>query len=66
MDGSTFMILYGFATGDKLKYSDGVSMNSAVNNEEKDADNMAKYYYERIRGKGGTLKEVLQLEQIHE
>ena len=51
---STFMIPSGFATEDELKYSDGASMISAVNIGVKNADEMADYCYDRIRGKGGT------------
>lgn len=52
---TAFLIPYGFASGDELRYSDGAIMNTAILNGEKDRVDMTDYCMKRIRGKGGIL-----------
>lgn len=54
--GNAFMIAYGFASGDELRYSDAGTINVAVNTGAKTADDVANYCFDRIRGKSGILR----------
>ncbi|KAK5162655.1 uncharacterized protein LTR77_011261 [Saxophila tyrrhenica] len=55
-DGDVYMIPYGFASGDELRYSDAHALNTAIYSGTKTTDEIATYCFERIKGKNGILR----------
>ncbi len=55
-DGDVYMIPYGFASGDELRYSDAHALNIAIYSGVKTADEIADYCFDRIKGKNGILR----------
>ncbi|KAL9122247.1 MAG: hypothetical protein Q9187_001199 [Circinaria calcarea] len=53
---TTFMIPYGFATGDELRYSDAAAINSAICSGDRTPAEVVDYCLGRIKGKNGILR----------
>lgn len=53
---SVYMIPFGFATGDDLRYSDAAATNMAAFSGDISADEMANYCLDKIRGNRGVLR----------
>lgn len=53
---TAWLIPFGFATGDELRYSDAGMVNSGVCSGDKTAEDVMKYCYDRIKGKRGILR----------
>ncbi|KAF2207023.1 hypothetical protein CERZMDRAFT_102872 [Cercospora zeae-maydis SCOH1-5] len=53
----TYPIPYGFAIGGEITSSDGSVLNQAVINGDKNASDVARYLYDRIKGKRGIMCE---------
>ena len=56
---TAYMIPFGFATGDELRYSDAAAINASVCSGDKGAIDVANYCFDRIRGKNGVLRKKL-------
>ncbi|MCJ1472490.1 hypothetical protein MMC13_001138 [Lambiella insularis] len=57
-DENAFMIPYGFAAGDELRYTDGASMNIAISNGDKTQEEVADYCFGRIKRKNGLMRKM--------
>ncbi len=55
---SAWLIPFGFATGDELRYSDAGMINTAVCAGDKDAQDVMNYCYSRIKGNKGILRKM--------
>ncbi|KAI0011446.1 hypothetical protein F4779DRAFT_615687 [Xylariaceae sp. FL0662B] len=53
---AAWLIPFGFATGDELRFSDAGMINSGVCSGDKTAEDVMKYCYDRIKGKRGILR----------
>ncbi|KAI1291208.1 hypothetical protein F5Y03DRAFT_44989 [Xylaria venustula] len=56
VDTGTYMIPYGYASGDELIQSDGFVMNKAVLSGDKSMSDMADFCFKRLAGKNGILR----------
>lgn len=59
---TAWLIPFGFATGDELRYSEAATINSGVCTGGKTADDVMNFCYDRIRGKKGDLAQAVQLD----
>lgn len=55
-NNTAWMIPFGFATGDELRYSDAAAMNNSICSGDKTAEDIAEYCFNRIKGKKGILR----------
>ncbi|KAM4067551.1 hypothetical protein HRG_001446 [Hirsutella rhossiliensis] len=55
---TAWLIPFGFATGDELRYSDAGMINTAVCAGDKTAEDVMEYCFSRIKGKRGILRKM--------